>query len=271
MPVPASRSASGSVPARRPRTARPLANGSAGNGSAIHEEEALAWPAAGARPGKPGENPLAAPFPAAAREKDFAQAEFSSSPASAEAAPTLPLALGKIENMATTFQPAAPVESSPALSVRSRRSKQLEAASAPAGPFVAPPPSGPLARQASQPLVASAPVAAGHGTKDLALKQSENGAATTTDEDIVIFEQMRHQLIIWLRVEVVRAGLEPGSQNTFQLVDMLRRQDGVDTARVQVVSTLLNMCDQIISSGKATLFDYKQAMMFYLMHTRRGQ
>jgi hypothetical protein len=87
----------------------------------------------------------------------------------------------------------------------------------------------------------------------------------------VIFEQMRHQLIIWLRVEAVRAGIELGNQNPFQLIDVLRHQDGVDLPRVQVVSTLLNMCDQVISGGRATLFDYKQAMMFYLMHTRRGQ
>ena len=103
------------------------------------------------------------------------------------------------------------------------------------------------------------------------MKSAENGTALTADEDVVIFEQMRHQLIIWLRVEAVRAGIEPGAQNPFQLVELVRHQDGVDTARVQVVSTLLNMCDQIIGSGRATLFDYKQAMMFYLMHTRRGQ
>jgi hypothetical protein len=106
---------------------------------------------------------------------------------------------------------------------------------------------------------------------DLMVKQSENSSLQTTDEDVVIFEQMRHQLIIWLRVEVVRAGGELETQNPYQLVDLLRHQDGVDVARVQVVSTLLNMCDQIINSGRATLFDYKQAMMFYLMHTRRGQ
>jgi hypothetical protein len=91
-----------------------------------------------------------------------------------------------------------------------------------------------------------------------------------SEEDVVIFEQMRHQLSIWLRVEAVRADIEPGSQNVFQLVEMLRRQEDADTARLQVVSTLLNMCDQIIAGGRATLFDYKQAMMFYLMHTRRS-
>ena len=44
------------------------------------------------------------------------------------------------------------------------------------------------------------------------------------DDDIAIFEQMRHQLIIWLRVEVVRAGVEFGAQNPYQLVDLLRHR-----------------------------------------------
>lgn len=91
-----------------------------------------------------------------------------------------------------------------------------------------------------------------------------------SDEDVVIFEQMRHQLVVWLRVEAVRAGISLNGQGAFQLVDALRHQDGVDAARLQVVSTLLNMCDQVIKGGHATLFDYKQAMMFYLMHTRRS-
>ncbi|HEY0753426.1 MAG TPA: hypothetical protein VGD98_05640 [Ktedonobacteraceae bacterium] len=268
--APTTRPGNGNVPARRGRAARPLANGNPGNGNTSQEEEAVLWPSTS---GKPVENPLIAPFPAAAREKDFAQAEFLASPASAEASPTLPLTIGKIENMATTFQPVPAIENSPTLPARSRRSKQMEA--------MPPAPSGPLPRQASQPLPTpqvvttahhstSIPVA--HTVQDLTAKQAESSATTTaTDEDIVIFEQMRHQLVIWLRVEAVRAGIEIGALSPFQLVDVLRRQDGMDTARIQVVSTLLNMCDQIISIGKATVFDYKQAMMFYLMHTRRGQ
>lgn len=265
------RPGNGNVPTRRPRTARSLANGA----GAAHEEDVASWPAAGTRPGKAADGPLGTPFAAAARENEFAQSEFTAFPNRSDAAPTLPLPLGKVENMAASFQ-SAPVEASPALPARPRRSKPSEAS--PAAP------SGPLARLAPQPSPASSAIspvpvahhqpqaaAVMHATLDLAVKQAENGTAMTTDEDVVIFEQMRHQLIIWLRVEAVRAGIEPGTQNPFQLVDVVRHQDGVDTARVQVVSTLLNMCDQIISSGRATLFDYKQAMMFYLMHTRRGQ
>ena len=280
--TPTARPANGGVPARRLRPLRSTANGASGNGNASHEEDAVLWPATVSQPSQSAEEPFSAPLPTTS-EVEFAQGKLSALPSSADVAPTLPLPLGKIENAPTTFQPAAPVEASPAQSARLRRSKPVELS--PVVPFVAPPPSGPLSRQASQPLPASAvaaqpPVAVSphqqtsapvvHSTLDVAAKQAENGAAIPTDEDVVIFEQMRHQLIIWLRVEAVRAGVELGSQNTFQLVDLLRHQDGVDTARLQVVSTLLNMCDQIITGGHATLFDYKQAMMFYLMHTRRG-
>jgi hypothetical protein len=275
--APTARPGNGSVPTRRPRASRPLANGVAGTSNGSHEEDVALWPAATSRSGKSAEGPVVVSL-SAAREGELAQSESSS-----EVSLTLPLPLGKIEGAPTLFQPA-PIEVSPALPARPRRGKPVE--SSPAAPFVAPAPSGPLPRRVSQPLPASVSVASvpsvptvhqqqmsapvAHATLDAAVKQAENGTAITTDEDVVIFEQMRHQLIIWLRVEAVRAGLELGSQNTSQLVDGLRRQDGVDTARLQVVSTLLNMCDQIITSGRATLFDYKQAMMFYLMHTRRG-
>lgn len=283
MQTPTARPSNASVPARRLRPTRSIANGATGNGSAPHEEDAVLWPATVNGPAQPTESPTSTPFPATAREDGFAQAKVSAFPTSADVAPTLPLPLGQIENAPTVFQAAAPVDGSPALSARPRRGKQAELS--PAVSSVAPPPSGPLSRQVSQPLPASSvvptpsvaaashqqmPAPVAHSALDVAVKQAENGTAITTDEDVVIFEQMRHQLIIWLRVEAVRAGVELGSQTTFQLVDILRHQDGVDTARLQVVSTLLNMCDQIITGGHATLFDYKQAMMFYLMHTRRG-
>ena len=104
---------------------------------------------------------------------------------------------------------------------------------------------------------------------ELPTKQTESATVSISDEDLVIFEQLRHQLIIWLRVEGVRSGVEPGGQGAPQLLEALRDQEGIDLARLQIVSTLLNMCDQILANGRATLFDYKQAMMFYLMHTRR--
>lgn len=109
---------------------------------------------------------------------------------------------------------------------------------------------------------------------------SSNSMATATgndaremmsvgEDDVAIFEQMRHQLIIWLRVEAISAGLEISSQSPTQLLEMLRQQARFDETRLQVVSTLLNLANQVIKTGLVTVLDYKQALMFHLMHTRR--
>lgn len=172
----------------------------------------------------------------------------------------MPLPLGKPENLAQASSEAA----SP-LPARPRRGTGKAPES---GPFAAAPASGPLRKTISQSLSPAQALQSAASAEPLA-RSGENATALISDEDVVIFEQLRHQLLVWLRVEAVRSGAELGNQGAFQLVDLLRRQEGMDLARLQVVSTLLNMCDQIISSGKATLFDYKQAMMFYLMHTRR--
>jgi hypothetical protein len=88
------------------------------------------------------------------------------------------------------------------------------------------------------------------------------------DEDVAIFEQMRHQLLIWLRVEAVRAGLDITGQSPSQLMDALHQHAKIDETRLQVVSTLLNLANQVIKTGLVSILDYKQGLMFYLMHTR---
>jgi hypothetical protein len=88
------------------------------------------------------------------------------------------------------------------------------------------------------------------------------------EDDVAIFEQMRHQLIIWLRIEAVKAGLEISDQGPAQLLEMLRQQAHFDETRLQVVSTLLNLANQVVKTGLVSVLDYKQALMFHLMHTR---
>lgn len=91
------------------------------------------------------------------------------------------------------------------------------------------------------------------------------------EEDVVIFEQMRHQLVVWIRVEAVRAGIDIAGHSPSELLELLQRLDGFDETRLQVTSTLLTLCDQIIAAGQASFLEYKQAMMFYLMHTRSSR
>ncbi len=257
-----------SVPSRRPRSARPgpTPGGMRSNGSGSREEVAITWPETRKGALKSGElRPSGAPNVAEGIRGNFSP--YASLP---DASPTMPLPLGRPEtspaNSSLSGEVSSPLQS------RSRRSRSAEIPSATSAP-----PSGPLPRTLSQPPAFPSPTmparplppaASPQSGADLAVKQPE--AVLAGDEDVVIFEQMRHQLIVWLRIEAVRAGIELSNQGAFQLVDILRQQEGVDAARLQIVSTLLNMCDQVITSGRATLFDYKQAMMFYLMHTRHS-
>ncbi|HLH62716.1 MAG TPA: hypothetical protein VKV20_13615 [Ktedonobacteraceae bacterium] len=100
-------------------------------------------------------------------------------------------------------------------------------------------------------------------------KQPGSATVILSDEDIVIFEQLSYQLLMWLRVEAVHAGLEISGQGAGQLLEILKQQGELDETHLQVISTLLNICNQVIANGHANVLDYKQAMMFYLMHTRR--
>ena len=106
-----------------------------------------------------------------------------------------------------------------------------------------------------------------HVEVEVATKTPESATAFVSEEDVVIFEQMRHQLIVWVRVEAVRAGVDITGHVPSELLALLQQLDGFDVTRLQVTSTLLNLCDQIIAAGHASLLEYKQAMMFYLMHT----
>jgi len=99
--------------------------------------------------------------------------------------------------------------------------------------------------------------------------KADNATVLVSDEDVVIFEEMRHQLMVWLRVEVVRAGVDLAGQSPAQLLEILGQQDGADETRLQIVSTLLGLANQVIANRYATLVEYKQSMMFYLIHTRR--
>ncbi|GAC1646949.1 MAG: hypothetical protein NVS4B12_14370 [Ktedonobacteraceae bacterium] len=120
----------------------------------------------------------------------------------------------------------------------------------------------------SQATAPTAPVVVSSST--VSKRENRDGAMMQVgDDDIAIFEQMRHQLIIWLRVEAIHSGLEIADQSPSQLLEMLRCQERYDDTRLQVVSTLLNLSNQVIKNARVSVLDYKQALMFHLMHTRR--
>ncbi len=125
-----------------------------------------------------------------------------------------------------------------------------------------PSPVTPHVQAQSRPLPQSMPTA-------LSTTQRESATILVSDEDMAIFEQLRHQLIVWLRIEAIRSGLEIANHGPSYLIELLRQQDNCNETHLQVVSTLLNLSNQVFKNGQASLFDYKQALMFHLMHTRR--
>jgi len=105
--------------------------------------------------------------------------------------------------------------------------------------------------------------------KPLPATSVQSTTALVSDEDVAIFEQMRHQLVVWLRIEAVRSGLDISNQGPSQLLELLRQLGNFDETRLQIVSTLLDLANQVSKNRQATLLDYKQGLLFYLMHTRR--
>lgn len=112
------------------------------------------------------------------------------------------------------------------------------------------------------------PQASGPSASSTATGKRENPVMLVGEDDIAIFEQMRHQMLVWLRVEAVHLGLDITNQSAAQLLDLLRHQERFDETRLQVVSTLLNLANQVIKNEKVSVLDYKQALMFHLMHTK---
>jgi hypothetical protein len=122
------------------------------------------------------------------------------------------------------------------------------------------------AQSRSLPSSASQPVS---GSLNAAIAAPrENTPLRVGEDDLAIFEEMRIQLIVWLRIEAVHAGVDISGQTPPQLLELLRQQGHLDETRLQVVSTLLNLANQVLKNGQVSVLDYKQALMLHLMHTR---
>jgi hypothetical protein len=152
--------------------------------------------------------------------------------------------------------PASTPQSSPATPVRPVEGQPVRG-SAVAGRITATPPA---VRPSSSSSFPTGPTTA----------STQREVFAVGEDDLAIFEQMRRQLVLWLRIEALSAGLElSGQEVPTQLLEMLRQQARYDETRLQVVSTLLNLAAQVIKTGTVTVLDYKQALTFHLMHTKR--
>ncbi len=288
------------MPPRRSPRNRPGTNGS-GKVQAISPASPYSpsvRPTPLPRPVPPREDPIAMPSPllqspipgakptnpleasAQAKMTVAAPSETPPPPANPSASPQLPVEQNVRQNLGRLPQvedvETQPISGEPAQVLVEQMS--LPAQVAPSRPPQPPQPPQPQLLSQPSPMPPSARELSRVSTALSSIPSSgiqvparEDATILVNDEDVVIFEQLRHQLTVWLRVEAIHEGLDIADKSPIQLIDALRSQPGVDETRLQVVTTLLHLTETVNEKRQATLLDYKQAMMFYLMHTRNSR
>ncbi len=114
----------------------------------------------------------------------------------------------------------------------------------------------------SQPVVRPAERMPGSGE----LKSSAGTARV--EGDVMIFAQLQHQVTTWVKMAAVSHQIEITGRGAMELVAELRRTAALDEAELQVIESLVALCQRVTTTKQATVDDYKQAMMLYLLHHR---
>ncbi len=86
--------------------------------------------------------------------------------------------------------------------------------------------------------------------------------------DKLIFWQLRYQLEAYIRRATRSYGVMPENGEPFGVLDALRRSGFVDEADLRIAEGILALTDKVTASGSATLEDYRQAFMLYLLYHR---
>ena len=86
--------------------------------------------------------------------------------------------------------------------------------------------------------------------------------------DVMIFAQLQHQVGTWVKMAAVSHQIDISGRDALELIAELRRMAALEEAELQVVESLVTLCQRVVRSKQATVDDYKQAMMLYLLHHR---
>jgi hypothetical protein len=89
-----------------------------------------------------------------------------------------------------------------------------------------------------------------------------------TEADVLIFVQLQHQVSTWVKIAAVSHQIEITGQDIPGLVAELRHTAALEEAELQVIESLVALCQRVATTRQATMEDYKQAMMLYLLHHR---
>jgi hypothetical protein len=86
--------------------------------------------------------------------------------------------------------------------------------------------------------------------------------------DVQIFFQLRYQLEAYVRRAVRGYGVRARSDDAFSQLDALRSSGFVDEADLRLAEGILAVTDKVVETGSASVEDFRQAMMLYLLYHR---
>jgi hypothetical protein len=172
-----------------------------------------------------------------------------------EAQPQSPL---QHENGAPTAAPDASGERPP----RIRSSGPIGPAAQPAANH---PPAPPPAATDKPVTVSSGPLGRMLSSSDL---RPLTASGALVEGDVMIFAQLQHQVGTWVKMAAVSHQIDISGRDALELITDLRRMAALEEAELQVVESLVTLCQRVVTSKQATVDDYKQAMMLYLLHHR---
>lgn len=93
-------------------------------------------------------------------------------------------------------------------------------------------------------------------------------AGETVRSDKLIFWQLRYQLEAYVRRAAQSYGVRGASDDPFSVLDALRRSGFVDEADLRIAEGILALTDRVTATSSATIDDYRQAFLLYLLYHR---
>jgi hypothetical protein len=160
-----------------------------------------------------------------------------------------------LPEMRTTLLPAIP---------RTPSSPIARAPSAPITPPAnAPKPSAPLSPKADPPPVAETQLTA-------PLPRSVELPKTPTDQrnDVAAFTQLREQLLSAMTNAARNYGITHPAVDPAGLLASLRQRNAIDESDLRLAEGILAACGRVITAGRASIDDYREALMLYLLFHR---
>ena len=108
------------------------------------------------------------------------------------------------------------------------------------------------------------------GMSQFPVPSAQQSGALSEDSrsDKLIFWQLRYQVEAYIRRAARSYGVQIQNSDAFGILDALRRSGFVDESDLQIAEGILALTDTVTAGRSASVEDYRQAFMLYLLYHR---